>query len=146
MVSILRQKPSFINLWKMEAPTEPFTKLELNGRSKKRLSATTGTNDADFSKDKNYFILNHSDVSTPTSYHLYSSKKRIKEIKNNKQVAEKLNSYNLSHKVFSELNTENGTFNMWMLKPANFDSEKKYPLLLVQYSGPGLTGSCKFLE
>ncbi len=112
-------------------------KIGLNGRSKKRLSATTGTNDADFSKDKNYFILNHSDVSTPTSYHLYSSKKRIKEIKNNKQVAEKLNSYNLSHKVFSELNTENGTFNMWMLKPANFDSEKKYPLLLVQYSGPG---------
>ena len=26
---------------------------------------------------------------------------------------------------------------MWMIKPVDFDPEKKYPLLMFQYSGPG---------
>lgn len=112
-------------------------KIGLNGKYKKRLSAASGTNDADFSKDKNYFILNHSDAKTPTSYHLYSAKKHLKEITNNDILLEKLSNYQLSEKVFSEIKTQNGSFNMWMLKPADFNPEKKYPLLMVQYSGPG---------
>lgn len=112
-------------------------KIGLNGKYKKRLSAASGTNDADFSKDKNYFILNHSDAKTPTSYHLYSAKKHLKEITDNDILLEKLSNYQLSEKVFSEIETENGSFNMWMLKPADFNPEKKYPLLMVQYSGPG---------
>ena len=27
--------------------------------------------------------------------------------------------------------------NGWMVKPANFDATKKYPVIMHQYSGPG---------
>ncbi|WP_152287780.1 S9 family peptidase [Flavicella marina] len=111
--------------------------IALNGRSKKIISKTTGTNDADFSKSKNYAIINHSDANTPLSYALFNGKKIIKEIKNNKQLIDKLAPYSLNKKEFSELKTESGVFNMWLLKPTNFDPNKTYPLVMVQYSGPG---------
>jgi len=41
-------------------------------------------------------------------------------------------------KEFSTITTKDGTFNMWMIKPTNFDTNKKYPVLMYQYSGPGV--------
>ena len=111
--------------------------IRLNGKSKKRISQATGTNSADFSKNKAYFILKHSDANTPVSYTLHNAKKALKEIKNNKALSEKLNNYQLSKKEYSEIATKDGSFNMWMLKPVDFDASKKYPMLMVQYSGPG---------
>jgi len=58
-------------------------------------------------------------------------------IKNNKRVAETLTEYNISPKEFFTVKTENGEFNAWMIKPVDFDANKKYPLLMYQYSGPG---------
>ena len=34
-------------------------------------------------------------------------------------------------------NTEGVELNGWMMKPANFDATKKYPVIMHQYSGPG---------
>lgn len=112
-------------------------KIDLDGKNKKRISKATGTSTIHFSSDKNYAIINHSDSKTPTSYSLYTVGKPNKEIKNNNFLLEKLNNYVYSQKEFSEITTGNGTFNAWTLKPANFDATKKYPLLIVQYSGPG---------
>ena len=112
-------------------------KVNLNGKNKKRISTSSGTSDADFSSEKNFAILNHSDANTPTTYSLYSSNKSSKEILNNNALLEKLVNYNYTQKEFSEVTTEAGTFNMWTLKPTHFDPTKKYPLLLTQYSGPG---------
>jgi len=111
--------------------------IRLNGKHKKRLSRPTGTSSADFSKNKDYFILKYSDASTPSSYTLHNSKKALKEVQNNKDLVSKLVAYKLSKKEFSELKTKDSSLNMWMLKPANFDPAKKYPMLMVQYSGPG---------
>ena len=111
--------------------------INLNGKSKKLISKKTGTSDADFSSTKKYAIINHSDANTPLNYSLFNGKKIIKEISNNNQIKEKLAIYNTSVKEFSEITTANGTFNMWILKPKDFSSEKSYPLLMVQYSGPG---------
>tara|TARA_B100000809_G_scaffold43630_2_gene37895 strand:+ start:30116 stop:32290 length:2175 start_codon:yes stop_codon:yes gene_type:complete len=112
-------------------------KIGLNGKNKKRISKTTGTSDVNFSNGKNYAIINHSDSNTPTSYSLYNSKRPNKEIINNKALLDKLDNYKYSKKEFSEITTKDGTFNMWTLKPTDFDSSKKYPLLITQYSGPG---------
>jgi dipeptidyl-peptidase-4 len=41
-------------------------------------------------------------------------------------------------KEFFEIKTEKGiTLNAWMLKPKKFDPNKRYPVLMYQYSGPG---------
>lgn len=111
--------------------------IGLNGKNKKRHGPDTGTNSAKFSKDKTYFIRQHSDAKHPTSYTLHNFKKQLKEIKNNEELLEKLSPYNLPEKVFSTLKTKDGTFNMWTLKPINFNPSKEYPLLMIQYSGPG---------
>jgi len=112
--------------------------IQLNGKDKKRLTNTSGTNNASFSKNSNYFINNFSDANTPTIYTLYNGKgKKLKEILNNKKLSKKLESYNLAKKEFFTLTTKNGEFNAWILKPTNFDSSKEYPLFMTQYSGPG---------
>ncbi|MBE0423425.1 MAG: S9 family peptidase [Lutibacter sp.] len=112
--------------------------IKLNGTAKKRLTNASGTNNAAFSKNLNYFINTFSDANTPPVYTLHQSNgNQLKEILNNNKLSEKLASYNTSSKEFFVLNTKNGDFNAWMLKPANFDANKKYPLFMTQYSGPG---------
>jgi len=113
--------------------------IKLNGKDKKRLSTNTGTNSAAFSNSFNYYVNTYSDAGTPSIYTLNEAQtgKQLKEIKNNKELTEELSAYNTSPKEFFTLKTNNGDFNAWMIKPAGFDPNKKYPLFMYQYSGPG---------
>ncbi|MGR7813183.1 S9 family peptidase [Lacinutrix undariae] len=113
--------------------------IALNGKRKKRLSTEIGTNSASFSADFTYFINSFSSATTAPQYTLNATKtgKLIKEIKDNKTLTEKLKNYNLSKKEFSTINVNGNDLNMWVLKPANFDATKTYPLFMYQYSGPG---------
>ena len=38
---------------------------------------------------------------------------------------------------FTFRTTEGVELNGWMMKPANFDPSRKYPVIMHQYSGPG---------
>ena len=113
--------------------------IRLNGKKKKRLSTQEGTNDAEFSADFTYFINTYSSASTPPKFTLNDSKsgRLVKNIKDNSALLERLSTYNCSTKEFSTINVNGNDLNMWMLKPADFDSSKTYPLLMFQYSGPG---------
>ncbi|MGS2764021.1 S9 family peptidase [Sinomicrobium sp. M5D2P9] len=113
--------------------------VKLNGKGKQRLSSREGTNSATFSTNFSYFINSYSSVSTPPRYTLNDAKngKEIKEIVNNDALIQKLADYNLSEKEFSTIRINGYDLNMWMIKPADFDPNKEYPLLMFQYSGPG---------
>ncbi len=113
--------------------------IKLNGRDKKRLTKTEGTNGASFSADFSYFINSFSSATTPSEYTLNSSTSGnvIKSIKDNDKLAQKLSNYKTSKKEFSTININGNDLNMWMIKPANFDESKQYPLFMTQYSGPG---------
>ncbi|MDH3322162.1 MAG: S9 family peptidase [Flavobacteriaceae bacterium] len=113
--------------------------IQISGKNKQKLSKSVGNNSAGFSNSFNYFINTYSSATTPPLYTLVDTKsgKEIKEIKNNLALAEKLSNYNLSPKEYTTLKTKNGTFNMWMIKPTDFDPNKAYPMLMFQYSGPG---------
>ena len=113
--------------------------IHLSGKKKQKLNKFVGSNSAAFSNSFNYFINTYSSVNTPPMYTLMDSNsgKEIQEIKNNLNLAEKLTNYNLPKKEFSTIKTKNGEFNMWMIKPIDFDPNKTYPLLMFQYSGPG---------
>ena len=113
--------------------------IKIIGKDKQKLSKNIGTNSAAFSNSYNYFINTYSSSSTPPNYTLNNAKTgvELREIKNNFILTEKLTAYNLPKKEFSVLKTKNGDFNMWMMKPTNFDSNKEYPLVMYQYSGPG---------
>jgi len=113
--------------------------IKLNGKKKKRLSKADGTNNASFSADFTYFINTHSSATTPPEYTLNSAKTGdlVKGIKDNDRLAQKVGNYVTSKKEFSTINVNGNDLNMWMIKPADFDESKQYPLFMYQYSGPG---------
>ena len=113
--------------------------IKLDGRNKVRLTENEGTNSAAFSADFSYFINTFSNVTTPPKYTLNSasSGRLIKNIKDNDAVSKKLSNYKISKKEFTTINVNGNVLNMSILKPANFDATKKYPLFMYQYSGPG---------
>ena len=112
--------------------------ISLNGKNKKRLNATLGNNSASFSKNFQYFINTFSDVNTPTYYTLHKNTgEKIKDIITNQHLKNKVAEYKFSTKEFFKLQTKDGNFNAWMIKPLDFDATKTYPMLMFQYSGPG---------
>ncbi|MDT0606751.1 S9 family peptidase [Croceitalea rosinachiae] len=113
--------------------------ISSSGGDKKHLSTKEGTNSAAFSADYTYFINTYNSASIPSEYTLHkaSNGKKVKDIKNNAALLTKLASYELVSKEFSTININGNDLNMWMMKPADFDETKQYPLLMFQYSGPG---------
>ncbi|HEY4629520.1 MAG TPA: S9 family peptidase [Flavobacterium sp.] len=115
-------------------------RIGLDGKNKIRLSKNVGTNGATFSPNFQYYINTFSSASQPTTYTLNEAKsgKQVQVIENNETLASKLKAYNLPSKEFFVLKTEKGNeLNAWMIKPKDFDSTKKYPVFMIQYSGPG---------
>ncbi|KQB38484.1 S9 family peptidase [Flavobacterium aquidurense] len=115
-------------------------RIGLDGKNKVRLSKTTGANAATFSPNFQYFINTSSNASQPVTYSLNEAKsgKEIQIIENNQQLAAKLKGYNLPTKEFFVLKTAKGNeLNAWIMKPKDFDASKKYPVFMIQYSGPG---------
>jgi len=113
--------------------------VDLDGKNKRRLSTTTGTNAAAFSADFSYYINTFSSAITPPIYTLNSSLdgQVLKTIKTNHRLLKKLADYTISDKVFSTLSVNGNDLNMWTIKPIGFDPSKSYPMLMYQYSGPG---------
>jgi dipeptidyl-peptidase 4 len=115
-------------------------RIGLDGKNKVRLSSKVGTSAATFSPNFQYFITTFSSAVQPPVYTLNDSKtgKELQLIEDNEALSVKLLPYNLPTKQFSVLKTEKGIeLNTWMMKPKDFDPNKKYPVFLFQYSGPG---------
>jgi len=114
--------------------------VDLNGKNKKRLSKKTGTNSATFSPNFDNFILSYSSASHAPEFVMIDTKtlNPIKTLVENSALENELELYNLPTKEFFEVKTESGnTLNAWMIKPKDFDPNKKYPVFMYQYSGPG---------
>jgi dipeptidyl-peptidase-4 len=103
------------------------------------LSENRGNNSVEFSKGHKYYINTWSSAQQPYVVSLHSgSGKIIRNLADNKKMFEVLNQYNWSPKEFLTVkNSEGQDLNAWMIKPANFDPAKKYPVYMVVYGGPG---------
>ncbi|WP_171032296.1 S9 family peptidase [Polaribacter aestuariivivens] len=112
--------------------------IDLDGNNKKLLSNKEGTNTASFSDNLNYFINTYSSAKTPPKYSLYTAEgEMLQVIKDNDKLKNDLSDYKMSPKEFSTIEINGNELNMWMIKPVDFDENKRYPLLMFQYSGPG---------
>lgn len=109
-----------------------------NGRTE-RLSAKEGWSSAIFSGDYQYFVNTWSDANTPYTYTVCNrSGKTLSTRVDNKELKEKIQRYGWTKKeMFSFTTSEGVRLDGWMVKPANFDPSKKYPVIMFQYSGPG---------
>lgn len=104
-----------------------------------RLTHREGWNSAVFSGDYKYFVNTWSDRNTPFVYTTcHNDGKVIATHLDNKELLEKTRRYGWSPKeMFSFTTSEGVVLDGWMLKPADFEATKKYPVILFQYSGPG---------
>lgn len=109
------------------------------GGKNERLTNQEGWNTAIFSGDYKYFINTWSDKDHPFVYTVRDSHGKVLSTPvDNKELSAKLNSYPITKKeMFSFTTSEGVTLDGWMVKPANFNPNKKYPVILFQYSGPG---------
>ena len=103
------------------------------------LTARAGVNYAIFSKNFKYFINIWSDVDHPSQYSLCQNNgKELVTLIDNQRLLQKLAAYDLGKKEFFTFTTSEGVqLNGWMVKPADFDSSKRYPVIMYQYGGPG---------
>lgn len=103
------------------------------------LTKQEGWNNAIFSGDLKYFINTWSNATTPYTFTLCDARgKVISTLLDNKQLVAKYKQEGLSEPEFFSFTTGDGVkLDGWMVKPANFSSSKKYPVIMFQYSGPG---------
>lgn len=113
--------------------------IKLNGSGKRRLNKKAGTNHATFSADFSYFILNHSTANQPAYITLNDrSGNMVRVLEDNAALSARLVNYKIAPTEFFDFNTSEGiSLNGWMIKPADFDAQKKYPVLMFVYGGPG---------
>ncbi len=111
--------------------------IDLKGK-KIRLTDGKGTHNASFNSTLSYFVDNASSLEMPNVVSLRTNTgTSVRVLANNNALTEQFKSLNLPKKEFFSFTTsENVKLNGWMLKPTNFDPNKKYPVLQVQYSGP----------
>lgn len=113
-------------------------KTEGKGKTVK-LSTGSGTNQAIFSKSLKYYMNVYSNIDTPPVTSLCDNRgKTLKVLLDNQPLKERLAELQLGKREFFTFKTGEGVeLNGYMVKPANFSTSKKYPVILFQYSGPG---------
>lgn len=105
-----------------------------------------GTNHANFSSNYKYLININSSVEQPRQYVLFDNKgKEVRMLEDNKEFSERMKEYNLGKKEFITITDPaftlpDGTqieMETWRILPPDFDPNKKYPVLIYVYGGPG---------
>ena len=109
-----------------------------NGKSE-RLTHQDCWNSAIFSGDFQYFINIWSDYNTPYMYTTCRNNGKIIATNvDNHDLKSKIRRYGWTMRETFSFTTSDGVrLDGWMVKPANFDTSKKYPVIMYQYSGPG---------
>ena len=113
-------------------------KIDKKGK-KTKISEKAGTNSALFSSTMKYYINTYSNLQTPPVITLNDNNgKVLKTLVDNSRLNQTLAQYSLPSKEFFTFTTAQGvSLNGWMMKPAGFAANKKHPVLMYQYSGPG---------
>jgi len=103
------------------------------------LTPQAGWNTALFSSNFKYFIHTWSNINTPPVVTLCGAGgKTLSTLIDNAELRQQLGEYTLGNRELFTLTTSEGiTLNGWMVKPADFDASKRYPVIMYQYGGPG---------
>ena len=100
------------------------------------LNDIDGTENAWFSGNFDYYLRKYSNAVTPPVYTICNSRgKSLIDIESNREYAAKYSS--VPKMEFTTVpNAEGEAMNACLIKPADFDSSRRYPLMMYQYNGP----------
>ena len=128
-----------------QAANTPMTRqayaLNLKKNITTCLTQGEGTHDLQFSADWKRYIDCYHSTTTPHTYTLFEIKGDRLEVKgtilNNDSILKAWQALEINEKEFFTITTERGDIlNAWRILPKNFDKNKKYPVVMLQYSGP----------
>ncbi|HKP69917.1 MAG TPA: S9 family peptidase [Pyrinomonadaceae bacterium] len=101
-----------------------------------RLTQGPGWHAASFNSTFSHFIDTSSTIKTPTQQRLYRADGTLERIINENKV-DALSQYKLGTPEFMTVKTRDGfEMDALMIKPPDFDANKKYPVLQYTYAGP----------
>lgn len=107
------------------------------------LSEVSRTCSARFTPGCAYFVLTTQDAATPPFYSLYATaaNKKIRVLETNENIYsdywhQDIREY-MNKIEFFTIPSDGVELNAYIIKPKDFDSAKKYPVIIDQYSGPG---------
>lgn len=98
-----------------------------------------GTNEYDFSPNLNYAVHTHSTIDRPPVRSLISlpSHQTIKVLQDNQSIQQILKDWSITPTDFVSIETEPGvSMDALIMKPRDFNPEKKYPVLVYVYGEP----------
>ena len=124
-----------------DAQERHFYKIDLKAKHKVRLSKQSGVHSVQMSRDLSYYINTYSSPEQPPLTRLYRTKDHtlVKILRDNESLLQQTKAYGFVQKEFFSFPTKGSqVLSAYLLKPKNFDSSKSYPLLIYQYSGPGV--------
>ncbi|MBF6627796.1 MAG: S9 family peptidase [Proteiniphilum sp.] len=143
VTSLLAVDPQTLTVFYEAADESPLRRniyrINIGKGVPQKLSPLPGFNSATFSENGKYFVHRHTNVVTPTVTTLHDANgKELRMLEDNAQLRATLATAQLPQREFITLPAADGItqLNGWILKPANFNPQKKYPVVMVQYSGP----------
>lgn len=113
--------------------------IDFNGQKKKMLSSGDGWNTTEFSPNGNFYRNEYSNLNTLPIYTIHDSKgKELRVLNDNKHVKQNMDEYGFVNRELFTFTTDEGVaLNGWIMKPADFNPSKKYPVFMYCYGGPG---------
>ncbi|MCQ2279471.1 MAG: prolyl oligopeptidase family serine peptidase, partial [Bacteroidales bacterium] len=119
-------------------PNQDLFSINFDGKKKKMLTDGTGWNDPTFNSNAHFYCNTYSDANTPPVYTLHSANgKLLYTIQDNAAFKNKMQDYGFTTKdLFTFTTSEGVELEGWMMKPKDFDPNKKYPVLMYVYGGP----------
>ncbi|MBD5192248.1 MAG: alpha/beta fold hydrolase [Bacteroidales bacterium] len=102
------------------------------------LTPTDATYSASFAPGMKFYTLKSSSVQQAPVVTLMLNEKKQKELRvlaENRSVMDKYRS--VPKREFTTFESDGVTLNAYIIKPADFNPSKKYPVIMTQYSGPG---------
>lgn len=102
------------------------------------LGRETGANSATLSPDGSFAVMRYSDPVTPPVYTLAAAAtgRELRVLQDNSRLKASATP-RLVNKEFITIPSDGNQLNAYILRPADFDASRKYPVIMWQYSGPG---------
>jgi dipeptidyl-peptidase 4 len=113
--------------------------IGLNGKNKKNLTPKHGWNSPTFNSSLSYFLNTWSNINTPPVYTINTAVgSQLRILENNEKLNTKLAGFEIAKAQFMPIKNAIGDdLNAFIIKPENFDPNKKYPVIMYAYNGPG---------
>ena len=146
MVSVVRIDPEGGYVYFIASPDSPVDRYlyrsRLDGKGKtERITpedAPAGHHGYIISPDAKYAMHTFSNSETPTTYEIVTlpGHKTVRSLEDNSALAGKFAALSCNPKEFIKVDIGDIVLDAWMIKPADFDPTKKYPVIFYIYGEP----------